>query len=444
MNYDKIFKAYDIRGIYGEDLNEETAFKIGQAFGVFLKNKLNKEELKIVLGKDNRLSSNSLFGFLKRGVMSQGIEVIDIGLSTTPLMYFSVAHFDYDGGIIVTSSHNPSKYNGFKFVGPNAQPISENTGLLEIKEMVLNNDFKIISTTNKEEKKSFISEYVSFNSFKEDFKGIKVIVDTANSVSGILIEDMLKGMDIIHIFEELNGSFPNHDPDPLKEENIKDLKERVVKEKADLGVAFDGDGDRIFFINEKGETVSSDLILALMSSLILKENPGAKILYDIRSSNIVKETISEFKGIPVLSKVGHSLIKEKMRQEDVLFGGEYSGHFFSKNHYFTECPFYVLSTILKEIKKENKSLSQLILPFKKYFHSGEINFMAEDKVKTISKFKENYKEGTITEIDGLRVDFSDWWFLVRASNTEPLIRLIIEAKTQGLLKEKRIELTELL
>jgi phosphomannomutase len=443
MNYDKIFKAYDIRGVYGEDLNEDTAFKIGQAFAVFLKNKFKKEDLNIVLGKDNRLSSNSLFSFLKRGIMSQGANVIDVSLSTTPLFYFSTAHFNYDGGIVVTASHNPPQYNGFKMVGPKAEPINENTGLKEIKDIILKDELQT-KQSGTEEKKCFLKEYVSFNLFQEDFSNFKIVVDTANSVAGIVISDMLKNINVIHLFKELDGKFPNHEPNPSKQENLEYLKQKLIEEKANIGIAFDGDGDRILFLDELGETVSSDLILALMVSLILKQKPNAKILYDIRSSNIVKETITNLGGIAVLSRVGHSPIKEKMIKEDIYFGGEYTGHFFCKDHYFGECPFFVLFNVLKAMKQENKTLSQLINPYKKYFHSGEINFEVENKEEKIKQFKEKYKEGIMTEIDGLRIDFPDWWFLVRASNTEPLLRIIVEAKTRELMTEKVSDLTKLL
>lgn len=443
MNYDKIFKAYDIRGIYGEDLNEDTAFKIGQSFVVFLKNKLNKENLNIVIGKDNRLSSPSLFGFLKRGIMSQGANIIDIGFSTTPLFYFSVAQFNYDGGIIVTASHNPPQYNGFKVVGPKAEAISEDSGLKEIKEIIVK-DALNNKELGKEERKNFLNEYVSFNRFKEDFSNFKVVVDTANSVSGMVIPEMLKNVNVVHIFKELDGKFPNHEPNPLKLENIKDLKQKVVEEKANLGIAFDGDGDRISFVDEMGQSISCDLVLALMSSLILKQRPKSKILYDIRSSNIVRETIEGLGGIAVPSRIGHSVIKEKMKQEDIVFGGEYTGHFFYKDYYFIESPFFVLFSILKTLEQEKKTMSQLIRPYNKYFHSGEINFEVENKEEKIKQFKDKYKEGIITEIDGLRVDFPDWWFLVRASNTEPLLRIIVEAKTRELMVGKVGDLTRLL
>jgi len=438
-----IFKAYDIRGVYPEELNEETAFRMGAAFVVFLKQKTDKSKLKIVLARDNRLSSESLFNRLKKGVLSQGGDVADIGLATTPLLYFSVAHYGYDGGIIVTASHNPPRYNGFKIVLSEARPISEETGLKEIKEIFLNHDFKEEVSGIAEEKKT-IDDYISFNMDNEDFKDIKIVVDTANSASGLPVPGILKNTGLMHIFSELDGSFPNHEPNPFKEENTVFLKEKILKEKADLGAAFDGDGDRIIFLDEKGETVSSDLNLALLASLILKTSPNAKILYDIRSSNIVKETVEKLGGRAIASRVGHSFFRQKMREEDAIFGGEYTGHFFSGSPYFIESPFFVLFRILNFLKKEQKPLSQIIFPFRKYFQSGEINFKSEDKESKIKELKDRYREGRVTEMDGLRVDFDDWWFLVRASNTEPLIRLIIEAKTPDILKNKVGELTSFL
>ena len=438
-----IFKAYDIRGTYPEEINEETAFRMGRAFVVFLKRKTNKAELKIVLGRDNRLSSEPLFKELKRGVLSQGADVVDIGLATTPLLYFSVAHYGYDGGIALTASHNPPQYNGFKIVLSEARPVSEETGLKEVKEIFLKDDFQEESPGISEEKKT-IDDYISFNEDKEDFKEIKIVVDTANSVSGLPVHGILKNTGLIHIFGELDGSFPNHEPNPFKKENTVLLKERILKERADLGAAFDGDGDRIIFLDEKGEIVSSDLILALMASLILKTNPNAKILYDIRSGNIVKETVEKFGGRAIASRVGHSFFRQKMREEDALFGGEYTGHFFSGAPYFIESPFFVLFHILKVLKKEKKPLSQIIFPFRKYFQSGEINFQVKDKEGKIKELKDRYREGRMTEIDGLRVDFDDWWFLVRASNTEPLIRLIVEAKSQDILENKVGDLTSFL
>lgn len=435
-----IFKAYDIRGVYPKELNEAAAFRVGQAFTVFLKKKTNKDKLKLVLARDNRLSSESLFNELERGILSQGGDVVDIGLATTPLFYFSVAHYNYDGGITVTASHNPPQDNGFKPVFSGARPISAETGLKEIEEIFQNNIFKE-QEWGRVEKKETIDDYVSFYGSDEDFQNIKLVVDTANSVSGIMIKPMLKKVNLVHLFGELDGTFPNHGLDPLKEENTVALRKTILKEKADLGVAFDGDGDRIVFFDEKGNFISPDLILALIAFLILKDKPGAKIVYDICSSNIVKETAEKWGGRAIMSKVGHSFVCEKIKEEDAIFGAEYSGHFFLKDPYTIESPFFVLFNILRILKKEGKFLSEIILPFRKYFHSGQINLEVNNKEEKIKKLEEKYQgQGKMIKIDGLRIDFDDWWFLVRPSNTEPVVRLMVEAKSKDVLENKLKEL----
>ena len=320
-----IFKAYDIRGVYGDDLNEDIAYKIGRAFVVYIGSK-------IVLGHDNRVSSDSLLDALKRGIIDQGGDVYNIGLSSSPMFYFATNIIDCDGGIIVTASHNPREYNGFKMVRKNAVPLSGDSGINEIKELVLENNFPQSFRKGKCFDKDVSDEYV--NSFEKKKYDLKVVVDTANSVSGVLVPKMLDNVNLIHIFSELDGTFPNHNPDPLKEENLKELRKRVVEEKADIGIAFDGDGDRVFFIDELGNVIPSDLIIALISSL----NPDWKILYDVRCSNVVKEIAKNI----VSSRVGHSFIKEKMKEENVVFGGEYSGHYYLKqeNSCF-ESPYFV-------------------------------------------------------------------------------------------------------
>lgn len=437
-----IFKAYDIRGIYKDEVNEDLAFLLGQAFVEFVCKKRRKR-LKVVVARDNRLSSPSLFKALSRGILRAGADIVDIGLSTTPMFYFAVAYYGFDGGIIITSSHNPPQYNGFKIVREEAIPISGNSGLQDIKGLVLRNDF-VPKERGKVIKKKVTTDYVSFNlkDFKiSDFPKIKIVVDTANSVSGIVIPHFFEKLPvkIEHLFKELEGSFPNHDPDPLKVKNLEFLQKEVLKEKADLGIAFDGDGDRIVFITESGEIITGDIITALIADLILKEKPGLKIMYDITSSMIVKEVIEKRKGIPLESTRGHSLIKEKMRKEEVLFAGEFSGHYYSSEHYFCDCPFQVLFLLLREIYKTKKTLSQLVKPFKKYYHSEEINFRVKDKKKVLRDIEEKYT-GKVSKIDGVKISFKDWWFNLRPSNTEPVIRLMAEAKTKELLKDKEKEL----
>jgi phosphomannomutase len=440
----KIFKAYDIRGIYPEELDEEAAHAIGRAFAVFIKNSSGKENPKIVVGRDNRLSSNSLFSELKKGIIEQGADVVDIGLSTTPMLYFSVANYKYDGGVNVTASHNPPQYNGFKFVREVANPLSEDSGLKEVKNMAASSVFAKSEPIGRVTEKNIINDYISNNSVPDEFS-FKVVVDTANSVSGLIVPQMFKNTKLVHIFSNLDGNFPNHVPDPSKKENIKFLQEKVIEEKANLGVAFDGDGDRVFFVDEKGNVVPSDLILAFSSPIILKDNPGSKILYDVRSSNIIKETVESAGGIAVPSRIGHSPIKETMKREDIIFGAEYSGHYYlrrDKSYY--ESPYFIVFLILREMKKAGKTLSQLIEPFRKYYHSGEINFKAENKEGIMKKIEERYKEGKASYIDGLRIDFDDWWLLLRGSNTEPILRLVVESKTKELMEEKVEEIKKII
>ncbi|HRT18350.1 MAG TPA: phosphomannomutase/phosphoglucomutase [Candidatus Paceibacterota bacterium] len=411
-----IFKAYDIRGIYGEQLNEDIAYKIGRAFATYIGSK-------IVVARDNRLSSDSLFEALTRGITDQGSDVYNIGLSTSPMFYFAVSNLVCDGGVIITASHNPPQYNGFKMVRSDAMPLSGEDGINQIKQLVEENNFSSskkgnISTLDITDK------YV--NSFEIKKYNLKVVVDTANSVSGLIVNRMFRGVSLFHLFSELDGSFPNHEPNPLEEKNIKDLREKVLEYGADIGIAFDGDGDRVFFVDEKGELISSDLIIALIAKLIDK-----KVLYDLRCSNIIKETARD----SVMWRVGHSFIKKKMKDEDIFFGGEYSGHYYLKQgSSYYESPYFVIYKLFEAM--ENKKLSELIAPFKKYYHSGELNFEVEDKQSVIEKVEKNYSYGKITKIDGVRIDFDDWWFLLRGSNTEPILRLIVEAKSKELLDSK--------
>lgn len=440
INY-SIFKTYDIRGIYPSELNEETAYLIGQAFVRFLK----KDNPKVVVGRDNRFSSPSIFQSLTKGILQQGGDVVDIGLATTPMLYFAVAYFNFDAGINITASHNPSKYNGFKIVREKAIPVSEQSGLNEIKKLILEGKFNS-SKKGKIVRKKILKEYLDFNLKDFNFKTIKplkIIIDTANAVPGIIISNLFKktGIKVFHLFSKLDSSFPNHEPNPIVKKNLKVICQAVKTKKANLGVAFDGDGDRVVFIDEKGKMVSGDLITALMAQLILEEKPKEKIFYDIRSSNIVREVIKKSGGVPIMGRIGHSLIKERMRKEDIIFGGELSGHYYLKNHYFSDAPIFVLFKILEKISKTDKAFSEIIKPYQKYFSSEEINFKIKNKKKILELLENRFKRGKILKIDGLRVDFSDWWFLARPSGTEDLLRLNIEAKTKKIMEKKKKELS---
>lgn len=422
-----IFKAYDIRGVYKKEITKETAYNLGRAFVLFLK----KEHPKIVVGRDFRASSPQLFNSLKEGIFAEKGILYDIELSTTPMLYFASCFLKTDGGIMITASHNPKEYNGFKIVGKNASPISEKTGLLEIKHIFDNLPQK---------ENSLKAEYIKH--ITKDFNlkdfNFKIGIDTANSVSGILIDDLFKktNLKVYHINKELDPNFPSHDPDPLQEKNLEQLSDLIKKESLDLGIAFDGDGDRIVFLDEQGKTISSDIVLAIIGDL-LKE----KVLYDLRCSNIINEVME---GNTEVSRVGHSFIKQIMKEKNIYLGGEYSGHFYLNNKHCYEAPFFILFKLLEQMQIASKKLSEIAKPYQKYFHSGEINFKVDNTNQVIKRIKEKYKHGKITQVDGVRIDFNDFWFLLRASNTEPVLRLIIEAKTKELLEAKLKEIKALI
>ncbi len=440
-----IFRAYDIRGIYPSTINEETVYLIGRAFVEFLK----KPKSNIVVGRDNRLSSPQLFKALTKGIIDQGANVIDIGLSITPMLYWVCAFFNYDGGINITASHNPSQYNGLKLVREKTIPISKESGIKEIQSLVLKGKFKK-KKRGRIIKKEVSKEYVRFNLKDFDLtkiKPFKIIIDTANAVPGILIPEFFKKTNckIYHLYYKLNGSFPNHQPSPHEEKNLRGLKKAVVSKIADLGIAFDGDGDRIIFIDENGKMIPGDFITALLATLILRENPGEKVLCDVRSSNIIRDTVKEAGGIPVMGRIGHSFIKERMRKENIIFQGELNGHYYLRSHYFCEAPFFAIFKILEELSKSGKNISELVKPFQKYFHSGEINFGIKNKKKALKTLEDKFSRGgKVLKIDGLRIDFPDWWFNVRPSHTESVLRLVIEAKTKKLMEEKKKELISLI
>jgi len=453
-----IFKAYDIRGIYPDEINKYDGQKIGKAFVKFLEKK-KKKKLNIIIGQDNRISSPALSKYLEQGILEQGANIIDIGLTSTPMFYFAAKLYNCDGGLIITASHNPPEYNGFKVIDKGASPIGENSGLKEIKKIVLR--LESINCPKKEKnisrknikKKNVLKKYLNFNfSISElDFKKLKTAqlkigIDTANAVSGILINELKKQLPckIYHLFPELDGRFPNHLANPLEEENIKDLKELVKKKKLDLGIAFDGDGDRIVFVDEKGETIPSDFITCLMSQILLKNSPKSKILYNICSSNIIKDIVNENKGIAIAGKIGHTFIKERMKKDNVTFAGEFSGHYFLGSPYFFEVPLFVLFKILNEISHSKKTISQLVKGFKRYSNSGQVNFKVNDKKNKIKLIEKEFKNGKISHLDGLRIDFKNWWFNVRPSNTENLLRVVVEAKTKSLMQGKLKKIKELI
>lgn len=447
----KIFRAYDIRGIYPRELNEKSAEIVGRAFVKFLEEGTKTDGLEIVLGSDNRASSLSLSAALKKGVLEEGARVIDIGLSPTPVFYFAVWNYGFKGGIQVTASHNPPQYNGFKVVREKAKMVGENSGLGKLKRMAL----EIGETEGEKVKgggakgKEVLEDYIEFNLRGVNLSGIenfKLVIDTGNAVSGVLVERLKKYLpcQIFHLFPELDSRFPNRGLNPLEEENTRYLREAVKEQAADLGMAFDGDGDRVIFIDEKGGLIAPDLVSALISKIILRENKGAKIVYNVNLSNIVREVIEENGGRAIPCRIGHTFVKKEMIEEGAVFGAEYSGHYFHKNHSFCEAPLFVLFKLMEETRREKRSISKLVFPFKKYFYSGVVNFNVREKQEKIKKIEKKYQRGKISRLDGLRVDFPNWWFNVRPSNTEDTLRVTVEAKTKNLMEEKLEEIRKII
>ncbi len=438
-----IFKAYDIRGLYPDDIDKEAAFKIGRGLVVFL-NRHQKGKKKIIVGRDNRFSSPVIARAIKEGAKKEGADVIDIGLTTTPMFYFATNHLKADGGAMITASHNPPQYNGIKAVKKEGENIAKGTGGEELKNIVAKEQFSKNKKPGKEKKVNVMPAYLKYNFRFIDSKKVmplKIVVDTANAVSSLLIPNFqkkLKQIKFFHLFSKLDGTFPNHNPDPLIKENLKSLVKEVIKRKADLGVAFDGDGDRVIFIDEKGNQVDGDIITALIAKIILKERKGEKILFDIRSSKVVNEAIKENGGRAYISKTGHSFIKPKMKKYDVYFGGEVSGHYYYGPNNAFETPLFVLFKIIEEISREKLPFSKILEPFKRYVNSGEINFKIEDRKGAVKKIEQYFikKKMKISRLDGVKGEGKDFWCLVRPSNTEPLLRMVVEAKDKKTLKEK--------
>lgn len=449
----EIFKAYDIRGIYGQDLDEETAYLLGHAYVAMRreKDKITKP-LHIVVGRDMRLSSPSLHESLIKGLIEAGVNVIDIGLISTPSFYFAVANYNYDGGIIVSASHNPSEYNGFKITREKAIPVSGETGINYLRDKVISGKFKPAEkpgtvNLNKNVLEDQIVHDLKFGNLQK-IKPLRVVVDVANSMGSQYIESIFKKLpcELIKMNFELDGNFPAHEADPLKEKNMQDLQACVLKEKADLGIATDGDGDRIFFVDNKGKTIEQSIIRGILAKAFLRDKPGSKIAYDIRPGKITRDLIEENGGVPIVTRVGHSLIKEQALKEGAYFAGESSGHFFlNLDMGCFEMPVIMILKLLEEFSEANQTIADYIKPYQKYFHSGEINSSVEKKYEEIFKLiEEKYSDAKISKLDGITVEYPDFWFNVRGSNTEPKLRLNLEAVDQKIMEEKRDEVLEII
>jgi len=434
-----IFKAYDIRGIYGKDLTDEIAYRIGRAFVQFLGCR------KVVVGRDMRTHSEAIFRALTRGLTEQGADVVDIGLCSTPMSYFADGRLKADGSIMITASHNPAEWNGFKMCREEAIPLSGPTGIQEIEKIVTSGRFDPpASRPGRVTQHDIVPEYVEHIRRSADIRRpLRIAVDYANAM-GIYEGKVLEGLvELDPLFDELDGSFPNHEPNPLKHETFRWLQEKVKAGGHDFGIAFDGDADRVGFVDEQGRIIPMDVITALIAQMILKKEKGP-ILYDLRSSWAVREVIEENGGTPLMSRVGHAFIKQQMREKHAIFAGELSGHYYFRENYYAESSSLAALYVANLVSSSDRPLSELVRPIRRYYASGEINSEVEDAAAVLQRLKEHYRDGRIIELDGLTVEYADWWFNVRPSNTEPLVRLNLEARTPELMERKRDEVLALI
>lgn len=430
----EIFKAYDIRGIYPADINGEIAEKIGRAYIEFTGAK------KVVVGRDMRPHSLELFEGLARGMTAQGADVIDLGLSSTPQSYFANGTLKADGSVMITASHNPGEWNGFKLCKAQAVPISGATGIMDIKRIAESGAWKKDCVPGKISTYDIKKEYAAFlRSFSKVDRKLKVVVDYANSMGLYEIAGVTDLFDIVPMYDELDGTFPNHEANPLKTDTLDAIRAKVKETGADFGAAFDGDADRCGFIDNNGDIIPMDLFTALIAQDILSAGP-ATILYDLRSSRAVPECIEANGGKAIRCRVGHAFIKNQMRENNAVFAGELSGHYYFKQNFTAESQGLAMIMLANLICKTGKKVSDLVAPLRKYFSSGEINSKVAEVAPVLDEIRSRYADGNMFELDGVSVEYSDWWFNVRASNTEPLLRLIVEADSLELMESKKDEL----
>jgi len=431
-----IFKAYDIRGIYGQDLTEEVAYRIGRALVTFLGCK------SVVVGRDIRPHSDPLFAALAKGITEQGANVVDLGYASTPMLYHANGLLNADAGVMITASHNTAEWNGFKLCRSKATPISGATGIQDIEALCNAGSFGPAAAAP-----GTVSAYDILPEYREHVarfahlkRPVHVAIDFANGM-GIWEAKTLRGtITWDGLFEDPDGRFPNHEANPLHTATLKDLQAKVRAGGYAFGVAFDGDADRAGFIDEKGDVIPMDLITALVAQDVLSGGKGV-IFYDLRSSWVVKEVIAAAGGTPMMSRVGHAFIKQQMRENDAVFAGELSGHYYFKDNYTAESSAMAVLALANIVSKSDKPLSALIAPLRKYAASGEINTRVKrEPLSILEEIKAKYADGRVFELDGVSVEYADWWFNVRCSNTEPLVRLNVESKTRVQMEEKRDEL----
>jgi len=443
-----IFKAYDVRGLYPGEINEDAARQIGRGFAAYLDAK------RIGVSRDMRVSSPTVAAAFIEGARSHGTDVIDYGMCGTDMIYFAVVRDGLDGGAQITASHNPKEYNGIKMVREGAFPLSGDAGIGDIRDMIAANSFpNARGPKGALESRDLLDAYVEkVMSFIDPgvIKPFNVVLDAGSGMAGVVAPRLFDRLPCktTRLCFEVDGTFPNHEANPLIEENRQDIVERVVGEKADIGIAWDGDADRCFFIDGTGEFIAGDFVTALLAEAALIKSPGQKIVYDVRASYAVKDIVAHYGGTALMNRVGHAFIKRRMREEDAIFGGEVTGHYYFRDFYYADNGFIPALLILELMSRKGKTLHELLKPLReKYFISGEINTKVADISLVGERLKalaERYKDGNTYTLDGFSAEFPDWHFNVRGSNTEPMLRLNLEALTPALMEAKRDEVLKVI
>jgi phosphomannomutase len=442
----KVFKAYDVRGLYPTELDEEGAYAIGRAVVQQF------EPKRFAVGRDMRLSSPAMAAAAIRGAADGGADVVDLGMIGTEMLYFAVGELGLDGGLTITASHNPKEYTGMKIVRRGALPVGGESGLLDVRDRALASNNLLQGEPGKVEAydiwPAYVDRVMSFIDVSA-LRPLKVVIDAANGMAGAMLPpvlDRLPGVEVVRCFFEPDGTFPNHEPNPLLPENREFIVGKTLEEGADLGVAFDGDADRCFFVDDTGEFVPGDFVTALFAETLLEKEPGAKIIYDVRASWAVPETIVRHGGVPLVNRVGHAFIKARMRKEHAAFGGEVSGHYYFRDFSQADSGAVPFLLMLELVSRRGKKLSEILAPLReKFFITGELNTPVADVALKVQEIKERYAgEAKISHLDGVSVDADGWHFNVRPSNTEPLLRLNLEARSQELMERKRDEVLSLI
>jgi phosphomannomutase len=438
-----IFKAYDVRGLYPSEINESAAHDIGGAYVTYLNAK------RIGVSRDMRVSSPALADAFIEGARRQGADVIDYGMMATDMLYFAVVRDGLDGGAQITASHNPKQYNGIKMVREHAFPLSGDAGINDIRDMVVSKSLPPAAAKfGTLEQRHVLQDYAArILTFVDPsiIKPFNVVLDAGSGMAGLVAPELFKHLSpkTTRLCFQVDGTFPNHEANPLIDENRRDITERVLAEKADIGIAWDGDADRCFFIDGNGEFVAGDFITALLAEAFLIKQPGQKIVYDVRASYAVKDTVAKYQGTALMNRVGHAFFKRRMREDDAVFGGEVTGHYYFRDFYYADNGFIPALLILELMSRKGQTLAELLQPLReRYFISGEINTRMPDMAQVQAKvdgLAKKYGDGNVYLLDGVSVEYPEWHFNVRASNTEPLIRLNLEGVTQDIMETRRDE-----